>query len=134
MAKRQTYVIGVLGLLLGMALGTNSVPDAQADLYSTLDPNSESVRTMPHLRRAAGIIRRRSDENTSSTVFRLTAPRRVPFTEGYISIVREERLNDLARYGAAPMRSTRRVVPGCAVYRGDDYTRCLEQLIQSDEY
>lgn len=134
MAKRQTYVIGALGLLMGMALGSHPALNAQADLYSSLDPNSEAVRDMPHLRRAAGIIRRRSDENTSATVFRLTAPRRVPFTEGYISIVREERLGNTGMFGSAPTLSPRRVVPACAAYKGEGYTSCLEQLIQSDEY
>lgn len=134
MAKRQTYVIGAIGMMLGMVVGSHSTQTTQADLYSRMDPNSETVRTMPTFRRAAGIIRRRSDDSISGVIYRLTEPRRAPFTEGYINTVREERINDLASYGAAPTRSARRVVPGCANYRGDGYTLCLEQMIQSDEY
>lgn len=134
MGNRQTYVIGALGLLVGMAIGSHPALNTRANLYSRMDPNSEAVRDMPNFRRAAGIIRHRSDENNSSTVYRLTAPRRVPFSEGYIRIMREQRINDSARFGAAPARSTRRVIPGCADYSGDAYTECLEQLIQSDEY
>ena len=61
MANRQTYVIGALGVLVGMVVGASSAQNAELVSYSGHNINSDIVRNMPNLHRATGIFRSRSE-------------------------------------------------------------------------
>ena len=136
MANRQTYVIGALGVLVGMVVGANSAQRAETVALSAHNPNSDIVQQMPHLRRAAGIIRRRSDEGAVNVFSRITQSRRSPFGEGYIGTIRDNRVHQMPMHGSAPemSESPRRVVPGCAQYTRKRYVDCVWSLIHDEEY
>ncbi|MCA9370503.1 MAG: hypothetical protein KC680_00915 [Candidatus Peregrinibacteria bacterium] len=144
MANRQTYVIGALGVLVGMVVGANSAQNATMVSFSGTDPNSEVIQNMPNLRRASGILRWRSDENPGGTVYsrtvqRYTQPRRVLFGEGYIGTLRDNRVGDTRVFQSAPTvrggsAMQRQGVPECDEFSGQRYTRCLEALINGEPY
>ena len=145
MANRQTYVVGALGVLLGMVVGANSAQNAQIVSYAGHNPNDESIQEMQQLRRAAGIWRQRSDERTldsaySSDNYRITAPRRSSI-EDNVQDRLHERLGDTVIFSSAPVRTVRgararvlQVVPGCSQYSRSRYSQCLEAFINGDEY
>lgn len=146
MANRQTYVIGALGVLVGMVVAS-SAQRAQTVSFAGHNPNSEIIQNMPHLRRAAGYWRQRSDEWKGGNVFsgthfqRLTAPRRSSIEENVQNRL-ERRQGANARHFAAPDARTvrgapavrRQRVPECAHLSRQRYTRCLEAVITGEPY
>jgi len=138
MANRQTYVIGALGVLVGMVVGASSAQRANLVSYAGHNPNAESVRNMDNLRAASGIFRTRSGETTS---FRLTAPRRSGI-ESNVDRRRGIRESKDIRHFAAPTTTgtvrgapaTRRQrVPECDMYSSARYTHCLESIINGSD-
>lgn len=145
MANRQTYVVGALGVLLGMVVGANSAQRADIVSYAGHNPNSQEIQEMQHLRRAAGIWRQRSDERAhdsvySSDTYRITAPRRSSIQDNVQDRL-DQRLGDTAIFSSAPVRTVRgaraqapQVVPGCAQYTRSRYAQCLEAILNGDVY
>jgi hypothetical protein len=145
MANRQTYVIGALGVLLGMVVGANSAQNAQVVSYAGHNPNDEGIQEMQQLRRAAGIWRQRSEERVGDSVYsngnyRITAPRRSSIQDNVQDRL-DERLSDTVIFSSAPARTVRgaraqavRVVPGCSQYTRSRYAQCLEAFINGEEY
>jgi len=136
MANRQTYVVGALGVLLGMVVGANSAQNAQIVSYAGHNPNDEGIQEMQDFRRAAGYFRQRSDERYS----RVTAPRRSSIQDNVQDRL-DERLADTVIFSSAPVRTVRgararvlQVVPGCSRYSRSRYSQCLEAFINGDEY
>ncbi|MAE68548.1 MAG: hypothetical protein QF793_01125 [Candidatus Peribacteraceae bacterium] len=146
MANRQTYVIGALGVLVGMVVGATSAQRADIVSYSGHNPNSETVRNMNSLHQSSGIFRVRSVRQNldirDGTPFRLTAPRRTNTTEN-VARRREIRLSQNGgTHFAAPAWGTvrgapaqrRQRVPGCSQYSSQRYTHCLEAIINGEVY
>jgi hypothetical protein len=145
MANRQTYVVGALGVLLGMVVGANSAQRAEIVSYAGHNPNNEVIQNMPQLHRAAGIWRQRSEEEALNSIYsggnyRITAPRRSSI-EDNVQDRLDERLADTAIFNSAPVRTVRgararvlQVVPGCSQYSRSRYAQCLEAFINGDEY
>lgn len=143
MANRQTYVVGALGVLLGMVVGANSAQRAQIVSYAGHNPNNEVIREMPQFRRAAGIWRQRSDEEAVNTVFssgnyRITAPRRSSI-EDNVARRLDRRIGGTTVFSAAPTvrgaaAQVRQRVPGCSQYTRQRYSHCLEAFINGEVY
>ncbi|MDA0375856.1 MAG: hypothetical protein O3A80_00910 [bacterium] len=145
MANRQTYVIGALGVLVGMVVGASSAQRADLVSFSGHNPNAESVRNMDNLRAAGGIFRSRSEEATldarNGFNFRLTAPRRSSINTN-VDRRRVLRESQDIRHFAAPTTGTvrgapaarRQHIPGCSQYSGQRYTHCLEAYINNEVY
>ncbi|MBT4120106.1 MAG: hypothetical protein HOG89_04150 [Candidatus Peribacter sp.] len=146
MANRQTYVIGALGVLVGMVVGASSAQNAELVSYSGHNINSDIVRNMPNLHRATGIFRSRSERDTldirNGVSFRLTAPRRSSIGQN-VERRRNQRESDDIRHFAAPTTTgtvrgapaqRRQRVPGCSNYTGTRYTHCLEAYINGENY
>ena len=145
MANRQTYVIGALGVLVGMVVGASSAQRADMVSYSGHNPNSDIVRNMPNLRKAAGIFRSRSERQTldvrDGVIFRLTAPRRSStevnvanrrkYREGQRGITTHYSASDQGTVRGVPAQRRMRVRE-CDVYSGTRYTRCVEAYINDD--
>lgn len=145
MASRQTYVIGALGVLVGMVVAS-SAQRAQTVSFAGHNPNSEIIQNMPQLRRAAGYWRQRSEEEAMGNVFtgqyhRLTAPRRSSIEQN-VAARRNLRESQNAVHYAAPDSGTvrgapavqRQRVPECAHLSRQRYTRCLEAVITGEPY
>lgn len=146
MANRQTYVIGALGVLVGMVVGANSAQRADLVSYAGHNPNSQVIQDMPNLRRASGIFRTRSEQETldvrSGVAARWTAPRRSSLGDN-VDRRRGLRLSqDIVHFSApnhagtvrgAPAQRRHRV-PGCTQYSGQRYTHCLESYLMGEEY
>ena len=146
MANRKTYVVGALGVLVGMVVAS-SAQRAQTVSFSGHNPNSEVVRQMPHLRRASGVWRQRSEEEALGNIFtgghyRITSPRRSSLSD---NIERRRNLRvskSPSVHFAAPGNGTvrgapalpRQVVPECAGLTRQRYTRCLEAYISGEPY
>lgn len=146
MANRQTYVIGALGVLVGMVVGASSAQRADLVTYAGHNPNSESVRNMDTLRTAGGIFRSRSTESTldarNGFSFRLTAPRRSNIATN-VNRRRALRESQDIRHFAAPTTTgtvrgapaqRRQRVPGCSQYTATRYTHCLEAILNGEAY
>lgn len=145
MANRQTYVIGALGVLVGMVVGASSAQRADLVSFSGHNPNAESVRNMDNLRVAGGIFRSRSEEATldarNGFNFRLTAPRRTDLASN-VDRRREIRESQDIRLFAAPTpmgtvrgatAQRRQRVPECDMYSSARYTHCLESIINGSD-
>lgn len=143
MANRQTYVVGALGVLLGMVVGANSAQRAEIVSYAGHNPNSDIIQEMPQFRRAAGIWRQRSNEEAMDSVFstgnyRITAPRRSSIADG-VERRLNERLGNSTVFSSAPTvrgaeAQVRQLVPGCSQYTRQRYSHCLEAYINGEEY
>lgn len=110
MANRQTYVIGALGVLVGMAVGAQSAQRAELVSLSAHNPNSEIIQTMPNLRRATQIIRPGAyyQDAGYNTVNRRMAPVRSSGLETNVAQRRNLRLSELGTiFSAAPVRTVR---------------------------
>ncbi len=134
MANRQTYVVGALGVLVGIVVGANSAQRAEVVSYAGHDPNNEVIQNMPQLNRAAQIWRQRSGTGLNY----YTAPRRSS-VEDNVARRLEQRLGDMNMYGSAPTvlgepAQARQVVPACAQYTRQRYSRCLEAFIRGEEF
>lgn len=134
MANRQLYVVGALGLLMGMVVGAGSGQSAQT--VSQYDPNSDAVTEMEDLHRADGYLRFRntdgviSDDEVGGIVTRSTPPRRLSRLE--MAARRLQNMHGSARdtVNVRGLRTrTDNTVPECAGYTRNRYTRCLESLI-----
>jgi hypothetical protein len=150
MANRQTYVIGALGVLVGMVVGANSAQRADLVSYAGHNPNSEVIRNMPNLHRAAGIFRSRSESDIldirNGVNYHLTPGRRLNPGEN-AAHRRDIRLSKLdvgsPRFHSSPfswgtvrgVRAQRRQrIADCDRYTRTRYTSCLESYIRGEEY
>lgn len=145
MANRQTYVVGALGVLLGMVVGANSAQRADIVSYAGHNPNDSAIQEMQQLRRAAGIWRQRSEEEALDSVYstgnyRVTAPRRSPIQDNVQDRL-DQRLGDTTFYNSAPARTVRgapaqmrQLVPSCSQYTRQRYAQCLEAVFNGDVY
>lgn len=115
MANRQTtYVVGALGVLVGMVIGATSAQNAQIVSFSAPNPNSPLVRNARTWRRVGAIPRERSEEEALRTdiravrIVRGTAPRRSSVS---VNVARrlQRRLGDSTLFGSAPVRTVRGV-------------------------
>lgn len=125
MANRQTYVVGALGVLAGMVVGASSAQNALMVGFSGADPNREGQT----VDRTSNILRTRS---TMPAAYYVT-PRTVPFTEGYIGRIRDNRLADYNMHGSAPVRTVRGApvilledVYDCEGLSGRRFLNCLD--------
>ena len=144
MANRQTYVIGALGVLVGMVVAS-SAQRAQTVSFAGHNPNSEVIRDMPHLRRAAGYWRQRSEEEALGSVFggtyyRITAPRRSSIADNVENRL-ERRLGDATVFSAAPTQTVlgvpailREAVEGCSMLTRQRYSRCIKAAANGEPY
>ncbi|MBM3230925.1 hypothetical protein FJZ28_01205 [Candidatus Peregrinibacteria bacterium] len=137
MANRQLYVVGALGLLMGMVVGAGSGQSAQT--VSQYDPNSDAVQEMDSPYRADGYLRFRSTDGTvgdeGGIVTRSTPPRRLSRME--MAARRLQNMHSAARTSGTVRGArtrTRNTVPECAGYTRDRYTRCLESVINGEEF
>lgn len=109
MASRQTYVVGALGVLVGMVVGAQSAQRAELVSFSGSDPNSEIIQSMPNLRRATRLIRPGAyQDNVYNTVNARYAPVRPASIEDMVMQRRNVRLSgqDLM-HSSAPTRTVR---------------------------
>ncbi len=129
MASRQTYVIGALGVLVGMVVGANSAQNAQTVSFSGANYRAAQEQGMPH--RAAGYLRRRSDEQPATAfdhvVDRVTAPRRTSL-EDNVARRYELRLGNL--HNAAPVRTVR----GRPIQNDLSEGNCQGQIVSGRRY
>lgn len=138
MANRQTYVVGALGLLMGMAVGASSGQSAELVSYSGTNPNSIDVRVMEQFHRAAGYLRFRNGVSPSSRTqdaeTHITAPRTLSRTEAMARRIQNMRNSDnTATIRGVPVQTTS-PVPECAGYTRERYIRCLEAFINGEPY
>lgn len=146
MANRQTYVIGALGVLVGMVVGASSAQNAELVSYSGHNINSDIVRNMPNLHRATGIFRSRSERQSldirDGVNYRLTAPRRSSISDNVERRRNIRESNDIVHFAAPTTTGTvrgaaaqrRQRVPGCSQYTRTRYTHCLEAYINGENY
>lgn len=144
MASRQTYVIGALGVLVGMVVAS-SAHRAQMVSFAGHNPNSEQVRDELQTFRNTGIRRQRSHEEAMGNVFtgqtyRTTPPRRPSLQE---NVARRARLrSNRTMYFGAPEGGTVRgrealeieQIPECAGKTGQRYTRCVDWFSQRENW
>ncbi|PIR54460.1 hypothetical protein COU75_00760 [Candidatus Peregrinibacteria bacterium CG10_big_fil_rev_8_21_14_0_10_42_8] len=137
MANRQTYVVGALGVLLGMVIGANSAQRAEIVSFAGHNPNDAEIQEMYQLRRAAGIWRQRSDE---SGAYRVTEPRRSSIQDNVQDRL-DQRLGDTTVFSSAPTETVRggpaqirQVIPSCSQYTRQRYVQCLEAILNGDTY
>jgi|AP95_1055475.scaffolds.fasta_scaffold10604_3 hypothetical protein len=150
MANRQTYVIGALGVLVGMVVGASSAQRADLMSYAGHNPNSDIVRNMQNLHRAGGIFRSRSERETldirNGVSYHLTPGRKLTPDKNaaHRRTIRLSQLNlgsSRLHYAPTSWRTVRGApalrrqrVGNCDMYTRTRYTSCLESYIRGEAY
>lgn len=136
MANRQTYVVGALGVLLGMVVGANSAQRADTVAFSGASPNYSA--TQQYRPTAVEYMRRSRSDLGEYTVPSTDAS----FGEGVIGNVRANRVMESA-HGAAPDIATIRGMPVRLrkVYICDEfgittsrYANCVGAYLSDEEF
>ncbi len=151
MVNRQTYIVGAIGILVGLVIGANSSQNAQTVSFAGNNPNNPDIQNMQSVHTSPGYLRQRSTERGLSSTFlnspfRLTAPRQTSPEENAarLQAIRDSKNidNTDTMYGAPTDGMTlrgapvivRQRVPECAQYTGPRYTSCLEAYINGDNW
>lgn len=128
MANRQTYVVGALGVLLGMVVGVGSSQQAQTVSYSGHNPNNTVIQDMDHLRRASDYLRIRGEETHYS------APRTTDLAERaeYRGRLRAE--DESITIRGLPISAWERMVGDCYGLSRSRLTHCIVETLQGNTY
>lgn len=142
MANRQVYVVGALGVLVGMVVGVSSAQNAQTVSFAGHNPNDAQgfehrTDRIPSIRSAT----ERLDVRNSQGIGQWRTPPRTSLSENTARRLEYRHGQQGTLFEAAPVQTVRGVpaqlrqrVGDCDRFSSVRYTRCLQSALDGETY